>query len=354
VAGDTLAIFRRLMFDLGFGKLLLNVVMAFGAQFAARLDQQLFVVRLVGIVARDTLAIFRRLMFDLGFGELLLNVVMALGAQLPVGFDEQLLICRLVGIVAGSAFAVFDGLMFDFGGVELFVDVVVAFGAQLAVGLDQQALEIRTVRVVAGEAFAVFDGLMFGLRGFWKWVVALGTQGWGKLDQQVCVGGLVGIVAGSAFAIFDGLMFDLGLSQGVFVTREADRPPFARHSLGRLGLVAFGALAVGVGRVDVEFRPVSLGGWLGDRVGLRRASSDLSRGGVGGCAWHRDAVKEESQPLLFSRAGATSQQHQAQEQAGQTAADRNWPRRGRTGVGRFVYAHQAAFRARDYFLEPNP
>jgi hypothetical protein len=46
----------------------------------------------MGIVAGDALAVLDGLMFDLGFGELLLNVVMTLGTQLPVRFDQQLLV----------------------------------------------------------------------------------------------------------------------------------------------------------------------------------------------------------------------------------------------------------------------
>ena len=278
---------------------------------------------------------------------------MAVGAQLPVRFEQQFFIGRLVGIVTGGTVTVFDRLMLNLGFGELLLNLM-AFGAQLAIGLEQQLLEIRTVGVMAGEAFAVFDGLMFGLGGLWEWVMALETQGWGKLDQQLRVRGLMGIVAGSAFAILDGLMFNFAVGQRVVMARETDRRSFARHSLGRPGLVAFGALAVGVGWVDEVFHPFSLGGRLGNRVGRRRSSRDRSRGSVGARARHRHSVKEGAQPLLFSRTRAASHECQGQKQRDQCAAGRNWPRRGGVGIVRFVWAHQAAFRAQDYFREPNP
>jgi len=44
VAGGTLAILGRLMFHFGFGDLLLEIVVAFGANLIGRFDQKIFII----------------------------------------------------------------------------------------------------------------------------------------------------------------------------------------------------------------------------------------------------------------------------------------------------------------------
>jgi len=92
VARSAFAVFDGLVFDLGLGKLLLNVLMTLGAQLPVRFDQQLLVVRLVGIVAREALTVFRRLMFDLGFGELRLHILVAFETQFAIRLEQKLFV----------------------------------------------------------------------------------------------------------------------------------------------------------------------------------------------------------------------------------------------------------------------
>ena len=145
------------MFDLGLGELLRDLLVALGAELAAGLEQQLLIVRLVRVVAGDTFAVFDRLVFDLSLGELLRNLLVAFVAQLCAGFNQQLLVIGAMRVVAGDALAVFDRLMPALGG---FRERIMALAAQGWRELGQQVGVECLVRIMAGDAFAVLDGLM--------------------------------------------------------------------------------------------------------------------------------------------------------------------------------------------------
>ena len=110
MAGATVAILDRLVLVLGFGNLLLEIIVAVEAELADGLDQQVFEIGGVRAMAVQALAVVHRLMFILGgFG----RRVVALPAQSAVGADQQVGIRGLVGIVTGRALAIVHRLVLD-------------------------------------------------------------------------------------------------------------------------------------------------------------------------------------------------------------------------------------------------
>ncbi len=87
VAGSALAILDRLVFNLGLRELLRNIFMTLATELAARLEQQLLVIRRVRVMAGSAFTILGRLVLHLRFRELLLDVFMALHAEFAVRFE---------------------------------------------------------------------------------------------------------------------------------------------------------------------------------------------------------------------------------------------------------------------------
>ena len=329
MTGGALPILNRLVFDLGFGELLRDIVMALEAEFAIGLCEQLLVIGLVCVMAGDALAILDGLVFDFGLGELLRDIVMALEAEFAAGFEQQLLIVGGVRGMAGSALAILNRLMLDFGLGQPLVDFLMAFSAEFAARLEEQVFVIRLVRIVAGNALAILSGLMLHLglsEQLSDIVMAVGAEAGAGPGEEVRVVGLVGRMAGGALAVFEWLMFQLGFGREVLVAGEANLARFARHLLGELGFVAKGAFPFGVGRMDELLDADGFGG--AGRWGVGRGR--LSERGTGGCVSARadrwDAIKESRQPLVLSLTAAACQDQQAQGGAGDRDSS---PRPGR-------------------------
>ena len=122
----------------------------------------------MGIMAGSALAIFDRLMFDLGGRDLLLKFVVTIGTQFAIGFFKEMLDIGFMGVVAGGTFAIFDGHVFDLGGGSLFLEIVVAVEAEFTIGFQQERFLVGGVGVVTGGALVVFRWLMLYLRRFWN------------------------------------------------------------------------------------------------------------------------------------------------------------------------------------------
>src|SRR5579884_4101538 len=110
MTGSAVAILDRLMLDLGGGQLLFKIVVAFEAELAVRFDEELFVVRRVGIVARQAFGVDGRLVG--GFG-LVRKFVMAFKANFVRFFDKQFFVLRFVCFVTTQAIAILHRLMLD-------------------------------------------------------------------------------------------------------------------------------------------------------------------------------------------------------------------------------------------------
>ena len=100
VAAQTFSIFRGLMFYFCARKLLVDLLMALGAQLFARLHQHLHIRRAVRIVAGGTFTVFRRLMFYLRRRKLLLKLFVAGETNISLG---RLHLDREARLVAGGA-----------------------------------------------------------------------------------------------------------------------------------------------------------------------------------------------------------------------------------------------------------
>src|SRR6266849_2808106 len=104
VASHAVAIFGRLMFDLGFLK---EILVAVEAKLAADFDQKLFVAGLMGLMAAQTLTILHRLMLDGGVGQ---KILVTLETKLAGGALEGLdLLKQRVTDVALITFLLCEG-----------------------------------------------------------------------------------------------------------------------------------------------------------------------------------------------------------------------------------------------------
>jgi hypothetical protein len=65
--------------------------MAFSAEFAVRLGEEFFGIRLVRVVAGDALTVFNRLMLELALVELVHDILMALGTEFAIRFGKEFL-----------------------------------------------------------------------------------------------------------------------------------------------------------------------------------------------------------------------------------------------------------------------
>ncbi len=142
--------------------------MAFCAELALGLGQELFDVGLVGIMAGGTLTILHWLMFNLCTRHLLLDVLVALGAQRSHFLAQHTFYLRTMRIVAARTFAVLNGLMLYLG----FTKSVVAGPTQIRLRFQQHLGQRRSVCIVAARALTVFRRRMLHLEGFQKIVVA--------------------------------------------------------------------------------------------------------------------------------------------------------------------------------------
>ncbi|MCX6896680.1 MAG: hypothetical protein NTZ16_14560 [Verrucomicrobia bacterium] len=165
-------------------------------------------------------------------------------------------------IVTGNALAVLDGLVFDFPRREVFLDVVVTLVAQFFTRLEEQFLVHRIVRPVAGNTLAVFYRLMLDLGGK-------------KIRPHRRVAG------------------------------ETDLARLAAHLLGKLRLVAGGAIPLGKRRVRNHRRAAHrhrrriLRRNIGDQRLADRRHAGIRRARLG------NSVEEKRQPLLLGFLRAT-------------------------------------------------
>ena len=76
-------------------------------------------------------------MLESGGLELLLEIIVALKAHFGVWLEQQLFVIGVVRIVAGDALIVLDWLMLHLGGSNLFLCILVTFEAQFPVRFGQ-------------------------------------------------------------------------------------------------------------------------------------------------------------------------------------------------------------------------